>query len=363
MVPSRPTMPPLPVLRTIERFRSALMSVHRRTAPPPVALLDILVGGFLAQTLCAAAELGIADALVERPLTREELAARVGARPDALERLLSPLIGEGIFALRHGTYSLTPLAQPLRGDAEVSLRDGLRLFGDHRHRHAWSSLPAAVRTGEAAAEQAFGMPFFDYAAKDREYGELFDRAMSSFSEMSVEPILGAYDFSRFGTIVDVGGGHGLLLSEILRRAPQARGVLFDLPEVVESVPDRMAALGLADRCTVTPGSFFGTVPEGGNAYLLKHIIHDWSDEQAGRILSAVHDAMSDSARLLLIELVLPEDNRRNFGRLLDLEMLVNVGGHERTEQGYRDFLSANGFELVRRVETVALEDILEARPV
>ncbi|MBF6332106.1 methyltransferase [Nocardia transvalensis] len=359
----RSKVPPLPVLQVLERFRNALTAVHRRSVPPPVALLEIVQGAFLSQALYATAELGVADALAAGPLRLDELAARVGARPDALRRLLRPLVSEGIFACRGETYRLTRLGQPLRSDAPVSVRGGLRFFGDARHLGLWGLLPSTVRTGEVATNQLYGMPFFDYIQKDREFGELFDSAMTGISEMTLEPTLAAYDFSAFGTIVDIAGGRGRLLTEILTRTPRARGVLFDLPEVVAPVPQRLAELGLADRCTVVSGSFFGEVPKGGDAYILKHIIHDWPDEQAARILANARAAMTDSARLLLIELVLPSGNRRTFGNLLDLEMMVSAGGRERTEQEYRDFLAANGFELLRRIPTASMDTILEARPV
>ncbi|MFI5775910.1 methyltransferase [Nocardia sp. NPDC051570] len=359
----RTLIPLLPVLTLLGRFRSALASVHRRTVPPPVALIEIVQAGFLAQILCAAAELGVADALADGPLTLEELAIRVGARPDNLRRLLRPLLAEGIFACQGDTYALNALAQPLRSDAEVSVRAGLRFIGDPKQGALWGLLPSAVRTGESAARRLYGMPFFDYIQTDRELGELFDEAMTEFSAAALEPTLAAYDFSRFATVVDIAGGQGRLLTEILARTPGARGVLFDLPEVVAPVPALLAERGLADRCTVVTGSFFEQAPAGGDAYILKHVIHDWPDEQAERILGTVRAAMTDSARLLLIEMVLADDPRRDFNTMLDLEMLLTSGGRERTEQGYRELLAANGFELVRRIRTASMDDILEARPV
>ncbi|MFI7002083.1 methyltransferase [Nocardia sp. NPDC050175] len=358
-----PKIPPLPLLRAVDRFRSLLTAALRRTAPAPVALLDIVQGGFLMQTLCAAAELGVADALAEGPLRLDELAARVGARADALARLLRPLLAEGIFT-RHGDrYQLTSLAEPLRADVPVSIRGILQFYGSAQHRAMWSQLAEAVRTGDPVAEQVLGMPLFDFTRKDREFGEMFDAAQTSASELTLLPTLAAYDFAQYGTIVDIAGGHGRLLIELLTRAPRSRGILFDMPEVVAEVPTRLAALGLADRCTVAGGSFFESVPTGGDAYILKHVLHDWYDADAGRILRTVRAAISDSAKLLLIEMVLPSDNRRQFGKLIDLEMLAVVGGRERTEQDFRTLLSANGFELIRRVETAAPDNILEARPI
>ncbi|MFJ4655938.1 methyltransferase [Nocardia sp. NPDC088792] len=363
MVTEQPKIPPLPLVRAVDRIRSLLVTALRRTAPAPLALLDIVQGGFLMQALSAAAELGVADALAEAPLRLDELADRVGARPDALARLLRPLLAEGIFA-RHGDrYRLTSLAEPLRSDVPVSIRGILRLYGSSEHRAVWSRLAEAVRTGDPAAEHVFGMPLFDYTRKNREFGDLFDGAQTSASELTLVPTLAAYDFAQYGTLVDIAGGHGRLLTEILTRAPRSRGILFDMPEVVAPVPQRLQERGLAERCTVAGGSFFESVPTGGDAYILKHVLHDWYDADAARILRTVRAAMSDSARLLLIEMVLPPDNRRQVGKLIDLEMLVVVGGRERTEEDFRNLLSANGFELIRRVETAGPDNILEARPI
>ncbi|MCM6774738.1 acetylserotonin O-methyltransferase [Nocardia sp. CDC159] len=360
---ARRFVPPLPLLRLVDRFRGVLTGVHRRTVPPSIALMDIAQGGFLAQTLCATAELGVADALAAGPLPLEELAERVGARPETLRRLLRPLLAEWIFSCRGDVYALNSLAQPLRGDAAVSVRHLLRFIGDRRQGALWAELANSVRTGEPAALRVYGMPFFDYLQRDREFGELFDAAMTGVSETTLASTLAAYDFSAFGTIVDIAGGHGRLLADILRRTPGAKGVLFDTPDVVAAVPRLLAERGLTDRCAVVGGSFFVEVPRGGDAYLLKHIVHDWPDEQAVRILSTVRKAMADSARLLVIEFVLPRDTRRHFGNLLDLEMLLTAGGRERTEAEFRELLAAGGFELLRHVPTASMDDILEARPV
>ncbi|RMI30629.1 methyltransferase [Nocardia stercoris] len=361
MVSVRPTLPPLPVLHMMGRLRDSLVVAQRRSVPAPVALLEILQGGFLAQVLCTAAELGVADVLAEGPMPIETLASRVDADPDALARLLRPLVAEGIFAHTGDVYRMTGLAQPLRSDGPVSMRSAARFFGSSKHREWWSRLAESVRTGSTMADRVLGMPFFDFLARDRQFGELFDSSMTSFSELALEPTLTAYDFSPYRTIVDVAGGRGRLLTAILQHTPTAEGILFDLPEVVEPVPAVLARDGLADRCRVEAGSFFDSVPAGADAYILKHIVHDWPDAEVARILANIRSAMSDTARLLVIELVLPDDNRRHFGNLLDLEMLLGTGGRERTEQGYRDLFRANGLELVRRVETTTPDNILEVR--
>ncbi|MFI5502491.1 methyltransferase [Nocardia asteroides] len=357
-------LPPIPVLRALDRVRDALAALNRRLVPGHIALLDLQIAGFLSQAVSTAAELGIADELADGPRTAAQLARAVDADEEGLRRLLRLLVSYGVFAQRRdGKYALTRIGDALRSDAPVTLRDLCRFFGSPYHRNHWTHLSDAVRTGEAVGPTLDGASFFEYAAAHREIGDLFDRAMTSVSTLAIEPLLAAYDLGRFGTIVDVGGGRGSLLTEILGRHPAAQGVVFDLPSVVDDLGEDLAAAGLAQRCAVEAGSFFESVPQGGDAYLLKHIIHDWSDEHAERILRTVHAAMSPTATLLVIELVLPEHQRPHPGKMIDLEMLVNTdGGHERTEAQFRELLARSGFTLRRTVATAAPDCVLEAVP-
>ncbi|MFE3545896.1 methyltransferase [Nocardia sp. NPDC059177] len=356
-------IPPLPIIRGIDRVRAVLANLYRTLVPGHVALLELQVAGFLSQAISTAAELGIADELAAGPRTATQLARAVEVDEDGLCRLMRLLVSYNVFAQRRdGSYTLTRMGAALRSDAEVTLRDVSRFFGSPFHRNHWSHLSDAVRTGEAVGPAVDGASFFEYAATNREVGDLFDRAMTSISTMSTDPLLAAYDFSRFGTLVDVGGGQGSLLTEILHRYPAARGILFDLPTVVDDLTADLAAQGLAQRCEVEGGSFFEQVPPGGDAYLLKHVVHDWSDDRAEQILRAVRLAMNRSATLLVIELVLPEHRRPHPGKFIDLEMLVNTeGGHERTESQFRDLLARAGFTLTRTVPTAAPDCVLEAR--
>ncbi|MFJ2837008.1 methyltransferase [Nocardia sp. NPDC087230] len=357
-------LPPLPVIRAIDRLRDALGALQRKLVPGHIALLEFQVAGFLSQAISAAAELGIADELARGPRTAAELARAVEADEDGLRRLMRLLVSYDLFAQRRdGTYALTRIGDALRSDAEVTLRDLSRFFGSPYHRNHWSHLTDAVRSGEAVGRALDGASFFEYAAVNREVGELFDNAMTSVSTLAIEPLLAAYDFSRFGTLVDVGGGRGSLLIELLGRYPAARGIVFDLPNVVEDLAADLAAAGLGQRCAVESGSFFAEVPQGGDVYLLKHIVHDWSDAQAEQILRTVRAAMRPTSTLLLLELVLPEHRRPHPGKFIDLEMLVNTeGGHERTEAEFRALLARSGFTLERTVLTAAPDCVLEARP-
>ncbi|WP_336083213.1 methyltransferase [Nocardia sp. SSK8] len=362
MTSTAPKLPPLPVLRALDRVRDLLGGLYRRLVPGHIALLELQIAGFLSQAISAAADLGIADELDAGPRTASQLARALDVDEEGLRRLMRLLVSYQVFGQRRdGAYTLTRMGTALRSDAEVTLRDVARFFGSPFHRSHWSHLSDAVRTGEAVGPAIDGASFFEYAATHREIGDLFDRAMSSVGTLSIEPLLAAYDFGRFDALVDVGGGQGNLLAEILRRHPAAHGTVFDLPGVVDDLTAELAEAGLAARCTVESGSFFEEVPAGADAYLLKHIVHDWSDERAEQILRTVRRAMAPSATLLLIELVLPEHDRPHPGKFIDLEMLVNTdGGHERTETQFRDLLARSGFTLTRTVPTAAPDCVLEA---
>lgn len=363
MASREPRMPPQAAIRAVELVRNGLALAYRKLVPGHVATMELLAAGWLSQAIHAAAELGVADALADGPRTGAELAAQIGADEQALHRLLRLLISHGIFTERRdGRYALTSMARALRRDADVSLRDAALFFGSPIHRDNWSHLVDAVRTGKPVGEALHGMSFFDQVRADRKLGTLFDNAMTSIGSLGLEPVLAAYDFTRFGTVVDVGGGDGTLLAEILRRAPRSRGVLMELPGVVESATTRLADLGLIDRCTIERGSFFDSVPQGGDAYLLKHVLHDWPEDDAGRILAAVRAAMKPDARLLIIELVVPENTRPHPGKFVDLEMLVNTGGRERTAAEYRKLLARFGFTLTNVIPTASPDNVLEARP-
>ncbi|OXR47183.1 Multifunctional cyclase-dehydratase-3-O-methyl transferase TcmN [Nocardia cerradoensis] len=364
MVFGLPKLPPLPLVRAVETVRYGLGEAYRRLAPAPLSLMELLAAGWLAQAIHAAAALGIADELARGPLAGAELARRVGANEDALRRLLRLLISHGIFAQRRdGRYALTPPARALCRDSPESLRDAALFFGSAMHRAHWTHVVDAVRTGNPVGPQVDGAPFFEYIRTDRQFGDLFDRAMTSIGSLTTESLFAAYDFGQFSTIVDVGGGHGAMLTEILTRAPETRGVLFDLPDVVAGGAERFAAAGFDGRAEVTPGSFFESVPAGAEAYLLKHVVHDWPDARAEQILRTVRAAMTSDARLIIVEIVLPQDNRPHPGKYTDLEMLINSGGRERTAGDYRDLLARCGFELTRITETVSPESVIEARPV
>jgi hypothetical protein len=356
-----PTIPHTQIARVVETARHHIAQLHRRMVPPSAAMWELITNAWVAQAITAAAELGIADALAKGPLSADELAKAVDADADSVSRLLRALIGYGIFRqLRDGRYALNSLASTLRSDNAISLRGVARFIGAPQHREHWSQLATAMRTSRAVVADMRGKPIFDYLAEEKEYDEIFNEAMTSASEFAIAPVVAGYDFSRFSTIVDVAGGHGRLLAAILNATPKSRGILFDQPHVVADAPSLLTEHRVADRVQVAEGSFFESITEGGDAYVLKHIIHDWPDEQALQILRNVRKAAEVGKHVLLVEQVLPDHDRNFAGNWLDLEVLVEFDGRERTAAGYADLLGRAGFRMTRVVATASPYSVVEA---
>jgi SAM-dependent methyltransferase len=364
-VPEKPPrIPPVQVVRAIDLVRGGLQRLTRLLAPGGVNLLDLATGGWTTQTLYVAAKLGIPDQLGGGPLRADEVARRVGADPDAVYRLMRALASRGVLRhRRNGTFALTSIGKALRTGTPSSMRDLVLFVGHPLRWEDWGNLLHSVRTGEPAVKMLRGTDFFDYLNTDTELAESFNNAMTAGSEFSIYGVLAAYDFNGFRTIVDIGGGHGRLLAMILGKAPGAKGVLFDLPAVVDGAGPELKRAGVANRCTVASGSFFDSVPEGGDAYLMKAILHDWPDDDALRIMRNIRSAMAPDGKLLLLEAVLPERSSWHIGMLIDLEMLVAVGGRERTHAEWANLLGRAGFRLDRIVETATPVAIIEAVPV
>jgi hypothetical protein len=324
--------------------------------------MEMIIATWTSQAITVAAQLGVADALANGPLPIDELAAWVGADADALSRLLRALISRGVFRQRRdGRYELNPLASTLRSDVPMSTAWAAQLYGSREQRERWSLLVDSVRTGESVVPALHGKESFEYFAEQPELAELFNKTMTSVSEMTDATVVAGYDFSGYPTIVDVGGGHGPLLAAVLASAPASRGVLYDLPAVVASAPNLLRERDVADRVQITEGSFFESVPGGGDAYLLKNILHDWPDEKAVQILRNVRAAAGLRATVLLVEFVIPKHDREFPGKWVDLEMLLNLGARERTAAEYRNLLSEAGFRMTRVVQTATPLSVVEAR--
>ena len=327
-------------------------------------LLEMIAANRITQAIYTAAELGIADTLKDGPRSAEEVAKAVGASDDAVYRLLRAPASVGLFASRPGRrFELTPLGYFLRADVPGSLREWARFNGHDIMWRPWGQLLYSVRTGTSAFRHVFGANVFDYAAEHADAATALNDAMTALSAIDSAAVAAAYDYSAIETLVDVGGGHGLLLTTILRAHPRLRGILFDLPRVAKGATERLRREGLADRCAVIGGDFFETIPEGGDAYTMKFIVHDWDDARATRILRNCRQVMRGGAKLLVIERVLSATDEPDFGKFSDLQMLVFApDGRERTETEFRTLYDAAGFELTRVVPTASPLCIIEGVP-
>jgi SAM-dependent methyltransferase len=318
----------------------------------------MIVGSWVTQAIYVAAEIGIADILAAGPRTADELARGLRMDGPSLYRVLRALASIDIFREDgEGRFSLTPMGKLLESDAPGSKRSLARMAGAEFYR-SWGGLLPSLKTGGAAFDEVFGKPFFHYMSANPDRWRIYDDAMTGVHDSETIPVLDAYDFTPFETIVDVGGGNGLALAAILRRHPGIRGVLFDLPAVADRAREVVAGAGVSDRCRIVGGDFFDSVPSSGDAYLLRHVIHDWEDGEAIAILGNCRDAMQPGGRVLVVETVIPSGNEPCFGKWLDLMMLV-VGGRERTREQYGDLFSAAGLRLTRVVPTAHEVSVIE----
>ena len=315
-------------------------------------IVGIIFGCMQAQVVYAAAELGLADHMAAGPRTSGELAEATGTHEPSLRRLLRALAGLGLAAQcdpdRPDRYALTPVGQQLRSDAPDSVRETVRLLAGPESWRAWGDLVASVRTGEPSWDRVTGMSFFEFLDHHADKAATFNAGMAAYTRSAAPGLVATHDFSRFDVLVDVGGGNGTLLAEVLRAEPHVTGVLFDTPTALIEAPGVLADAGVADRCRTVAGDFFTSVPEGGDAYLLKSVLHDWDDERALAILKSCRTAMRPDARLLVLERLLPEVVTPEALTCLlgDVEMMILPGGIERTERDYRDLLEAAGFAVV-----------------
>lgn len=341
------------------------MAVIPNASPEDAAKLrSIITQYFLSRALYAAAELDVAEALAAGPKGPPELAAQLGVHAPSLYRLLRALAASGIFREEaDGRFSNTPMSGLLRANVPGSLRDLTLLFGDETSWRSWDAILEGIRTGRAPFEHVYGEPFFDYLQDHHDTAAMFDRAMASASSTTNAAVVEAYDFAGLRTLVDVGGNLGAALCSILQAVPALRGVVFDLPHVAQRAREFIAARGLSARCEFAGGSFFEAVPGGADGYFMKHILHDWGDEDCLKILAACRNAAGADSRLLICERIVPPGNEPSSAKLIDLHMLMtNHGGRERTENEYRGLLEAAGFHLARVVPTSTPWSLIEAKP-
>jgi ubiquinone/menaquinone biosynthesis C-methylase UbiE len=329
------------------------------------ALRRLVVGYRVSQALSVVARLGIADLLADGPRSIDDLAAATHTHARSLYRVLRLLSSEGVFAEqgdRH--FALTPLAEPLQSNAPDSLHWRAVFDGAEGNWHAWSNLLRSIKSGEPAIKHGFGTDLFGYLRHHPGEAKIFNEVMAAQTSVAASAVLEAYDFSEIDALVDIGGGVGALLAAILSAYPSMRGVLYDQPQVVIDAQSRLAAAGVVDRCEIMGGDFFESVPRGGNAYLLKHVLHDWDDGDCQRILKNCRRAIAKGGRLLVVEVLIPPGNDPDYGKFLDLQMLVvTKGGRERTQAEYGELFESTGFALVGVIETRSNLCVIEGVPV
>jgi hypothetical protein len=316
--------------------------------PHPSAIVFGLISGMMrTQTIAAVAELGVPDAIAAGTTGTEAIAAELGANPDALRRMLRLLEADGLVRqVAPEDWRLSETGELLRDGVEGSMRHQAILFGRELY-EAWAEAASSLRTGEPAFSERFGQPFFDWLQANPESARRFDRAMAGTSSVRLLPVL-ERDWSSTATVVDIGGGSGALLEVLLTHVPSLEGISFDLPRVTERAAARIAGTAVAGRLRADGGDFFESVPAGADVYVLSQVLHDWPDADCVRILEACARAARPGTRLLVLEQLLPDDATPSPTRFTDLNMLVLLGGRERTYGQFDRLLAAGGWTLVER---------------
>jgi hypothetical protein len=328
-----------------------------------IAVVSMALGYVVGQALHAAAQLGIADLVAAGPRPIDDLAAAVGAHGPSLYRVLRMLAGVGVFIEDEGRrFAQTPLSETLRADVPGSIRAAVIWINEPMHYRSCGGTLQSVMTGQPVFDDIFGMPYFDYLAAHPDAARIWDAGMACFSELENAAIARSYSFPAGAQIVDVGGGQGGFLAEALKTDPSLRGVLYDLPEVVEN-PRQLTAACLLERCETVGGDFFEFLPPGADRYVFKRVLHDWDDETCVELLRRCRQALPETGRVLVIDAVIPPGNDRHPAKIVDLIMLTALTGGERTETEFRALFAAGGFRLTRVIPTPSMLSIVEGAPV
>ncbi|HEU4769194.1 MAG TPA: methyltransferase [Pyrinomonadaceae bacterium] len=347
--------------KTAETAQAQQSSASPVSAPPELALTQIIMGSLAAQTLYVVAKLGIADLLESGPKSVDDLAATTNTHAPSLYRVMRAVASLGVFTEQENrTFALNPTAQPLLSNAPNSVRDMAIFMGEDWHWNVWGHTLYSVQTGKSAWSQAHGDDVFEYFKTKPDEFAIFNRAMTSLTALSTKAVIEGYDFAGVNKLVDIAGGHGRLLTEIVEANPTMQGVLFDMPQVIEGARQNVGKSSAADRVELVAGDFFASVPAGGDVYIMKHIIHDWDDERSVAILKNIKQAMNPGGRVLLVEFVVSEGNTQDFSKLMDIEMLVSPGGKERTAAEYKELFEQAGLRLTRVLPTKSAYSVIEA---
>lgn len=321
-------------------------------------MLNLIVGFWVSRLVQVAAQINLADLLKDGPRTADQLAKNAGVRAPELHRVLRALASVGVFAeTKDKRFKLTPLAKTLVTGLPGSMRDTALMLNADWQWDAWRHLLYGIETGEAPFARAHGMSVFEYLNSHPEGLAAFHKSTTGLTNPA---IAAAYNFSKFRTLIDVGGGHGSLLAAILKAHPKLKGVLFDQPSVIAGAKrdGPVTTKGIAKRCTFESGNFFSSVPKGADAYTLKYILHDWSDERAVQIFENCRAAMTGKSRLLVVDSVILPGNAPGYVKLLDIEMLI-IGGRERTKADFAAIFRTAGLKLTRVLPTKSPLSIVE----
>ena len=326
-------------------------------------LIQLLTGAWAMQAVAAACRLGIPDMLGGGAKSADEVAATARAHAGATYRLMRGLASLGVLALGgDGRFANTAIGDRLREGAPGGLKYMFLGETDHVHWQSWERVVDAVRTGLPRPKEVFGTPAFEYYEKNVEDGEQFGRAMQNVSNFAAAAVLEAYDFSNVRAIMDVGGGNGSMALAILGKYPDMKGKVVDLPYIEAQAKQTIQTAGAAGRCVFEAADFFQSVPKGADLQILKFILHDWTDEECVRILTRCREALAPGGRILLVEMLVPEEIRPDFVMLMDLNMLVMTGGRERTAKEFEKVLADAGFATTRVIPTGSPFSLIEGRP-
>lgn len=343
-----------------------MVQVEERThtgASERFAVVGMALGYVVGQALNAAAQLGIADLVAPGPRHVDDLATATGTHGPSLYRVLRTLAGVGVFAEDgQGRFAQTPLSETMRSDVPGSIRAAVIWVNDPMHYRSCGGTVESVKSGRPAFDDVFGMPYFDYLAANPEAARVWDAGMACFSGLENAAIARSYPFPAGAQVVDVGGGQGGFLAEVLTTEPTLRGVLYDLPAVVAE-PRDLADAGLLGRCATVGGDFFEFLPPGGDVYVFKRVLHDWDDETCLELLRGCRRVLPETGRVLVIDAVIPPGNEPHPAKIVDLIMLTALTGRERTEAEFAALFDAAGFRLNRVVPTSTMLSIVEGLPI
>jgi hypothetical protein len=358
---SRAVIPPAWLFKFIQLVRRGLMRVESGLLPPTVVVYEKAQGFWISKAIGVACNLNIADLLITGPLKIEEIARLTNTNEQNLYRVMRALAGDGIFKESSGRiFANTALSRGLT-DGKDSMKYMIQHQLNDTNWEIIGKLEYSVKTGKCASKEILGTDIFNHLEKNSEKNVMYNKAMSNTSALSSAALLAAYSFKKNSVIVDVGGGDGSLLAMILLKHKQQKGILFDLPHVVETAKERFQKLGLDKRTTVISGDFFKLIPSGGDIYIMKNILHAFDDETCSRILENISNVMHKGEKLLIMEAVIDANNKPAYGKLIDLQMLIGTdGGRERTQKEFESLLNQTGFKLIRVKTTVSPFSVLEA---